>query len=139
MSIDQIALPRPRAPARRYDGGAFPSAAGASLCVGTRLRRIQVVLTGVIVVTLLIGLAAAVWVGWERAVTLTDLLLTLTFYTLTALGVTVGLHRLLTHRSFTARRGLRIVLAIAGSMSFQGNVIDWVAIQQTLDIKQPRP
>jgi stearoyl-CoA desaturase (delta-9 desaturase) len=42
-------------------------------------------------------------------------------------GVTVGYHRLFTHRSFEARRPLKIFLAVLGSMSFQGSVIGWVA------------
>jgi len=49
------------------------------------------------------------------------------FYLVTVLGVTVGYHRLFTHHSFVARRGLKISLAVAGSMSFQGSVIGWVA------------
>jgi stearoyl-CoA desaturase (delta-9 desaturase) len=48
-------------------------------------------------------------------------------YVVTGLGVTVGYHRLLTHRSFTAARPLRIALAVAGSMAIQGGVIRWVA------------
>ncbi len=42
-------------------------------------------------------------------------------------GVTVGFHRMLTHRSFVAHRSLKIALALLGSMSFQGSVIGWVA------------
>jgi stearoyl-CoA desaturase (delta-9 desaturase) len=42
-------------------------------------------------------------------------------------GVTIGFHRLFTHRSFEARRPLKISLALLGSMSFQGSVIGWVA------------
>src|SRR4051794_7214151 len=42
-------------------------------------------------------------------------------------GVTIGFHRLFTHRAFVAARPLKIALAIAGSMSFQGSLIDWVA------------
>jgi stearoyl-CoA desaturase (delta-9 desaturase) len=42
-------------------------------------------------------------------------------------GVTVGFHRLFAHRSFEARRPLKIVLATLGSMSVQGSVIGWVA------------
>ncbi|MEX1006396.1 MAG: acyl-CoA desaturase [Acidimicrobiia bacterium] len=42
-------------------------------------------------------------------------------------AVTVGFHRLFTHRSFVAKRPLKIALAIAGSMSFQGSMIGWVA------------
>ena len=49
------------------------------------------------------------------------------FYVIVALGVTVGFHRLLTHRSFEACRPLKIALAVVGSLSFQGSVIGWVA------------
>jgi stearoyl-CoA desaturase (delta-9 desaturase) len=42
-------------------------------------------------------------------------------------GVTIGFHRLFTHRAFEAARPLKIALAIAGSMSFQGSLIGWVA------------
>jgi stearoyl-CoA desaturase (delta-9 desaturase) len=42
-------------------------------------------------------------------------------------GVTIGYHRLFTHRSFEARRPLKISLAVLGSMSFQGSLIGWVA------------
>jgi stearoyl-CoA desaturase (delta-9 desaturase) len=61
------------------------------------------------------------------------------FYTVTGLGVTVGFHRLITHRSFTARRWLRITLAIAGSMAFQGDVIGWVAIHRRHHAFTDRP
>ena len=53
--------------------------------------------------------------------------LALGFYVVTAHGVTVGYHRLFTHRSFKAARPLKIALAIAGSMSVQGGVARWVA------------
>lgn len=49
------------------------------------------------------------------------------FYVLVAHGLSVGFHRLFTHRSFTASRPLKITLAVLGSMSFQGSVIGWVA------------
>ncbi|PZG45500.1 acyl-CoA desaturase, partial [Spongiactinospora gelatinilytica] len=55
------------------------------------------------------------------------------------LGVTVGFHRLLTHGSFTALPWLRTALAIAGSMGFQGNVIDWVAVHRRHHAFTDRP
>ena len=48
-------------------------------------------------------------------------------YVIVGHGVTVGFHRLFTHHSFEASRPLKIVLAVAGSMSFQGSLIGWVA------------
>ena len=48
-------------------------------------------------------------------------------YVLTGLAVTVGYHRGFTHRSFKARRGLRIALAIGGSLAVEGSPVQWVA------------
>jgi stearoyl-CoA desaturase (delta-9 desaturase) len=48
-------------------------------------------------------------------------------YLLTAVGITVGFHRLLTHRAFQTHRITRYVLTILGSMAVQGPAIDWVA------------
>jgi stearoyl-CoA desaturase (delta-9 desaturase) len=48
-------------------------------------------------------------------------------YLVTALGVTVGYHRLYTHRAFDAVAPVRYTLAVLGSMAVQGPVIDWVA------------
>jgi stearoyl-CoA desaturase (Delta-9 desaturase) len=101
-----------------YDGAApFPGGAAAAWTGG---RRLQVVATGLIVTLPFAGLAAAVWLLWGHGLGFAGLLLAAGFYTVTGLEVTVGFHRLITHRSFTARPWLRIMLAIAGSMSFQG-------------------
>jgi stearoyl-CoA desaturase (delta-9 desaturase) len=111
-----------------YDGaGPFPGSAAEAW---TGRRRLQVVATGLIVTLPFAGLAAAVWLLWGHGLGFADVLLAAGFYTVTGLGVTVGFHRLITHRSFTARPWLRITLAIAGSMSFQGDVIGWVAIHR---------
>ena len=48
-------------------------------------------------------------------------------YVLTGLGITVGFHRHLTHRSFKAKRWLHGLLAILGSAAIKGPVISWVA------------
>ena len=48
-------------------------------------------------------------------------------YTLTGLGITVGYHRLFTHRSFKTGRAVRAMLAALGSMAVEGPVIEWVA------------
>ncbi len=49
------------------------------------------------------------------------------FYTTSVLGVTVGYHRLFTHKAFKANRGLKMALAVAGETGFQGAPISWVA------------
>ena len=45
-------------------------------------------------------------------------------------GVSVGLHRHFTHRDFEATNGLRVAMAIAGSMSAQGPLVYWVSIHR---------
>ncbi|MFG1708016.1 acyl-CoA desaturase [Nonomuraea sp. M3C6] len=99
----------------------------------------QAALTTAIVVAPFLVLGAGIWLAWGTGISLTDLLLAAIFYILTGFGVTVGFHRLLTHRSFTARPWLRTLLAIAGSMSFQGNLIDWVAIHRRHHAFTDRP
>ena len=48
-------------------------------------------------------------------------------YLTTALGITVGFHRLLTHRSFQTPKWLEYAFAVLGSMAVQGPVNSWVA------------
>ena len=83
----------------------------------------------VLVITLVpfIGFLTAVVVFWGQGISSVDAAVALGFYYFTGLGVTIGYHRLFTHRSFVAARPLKIVLAIAGSMALQGSLIDWVA------------
>src|SRR5246127_2633341 len=110
----------------RYDGSSsFPTSAEPAQTPAR--RAIQLTVTAVLVAGPFAGLVAAVWLLWGHGVGFADLGLAVFFYLLTGFGVTVGFHRCLTHRSFSARPALRIALAIAGSMSFQGDVIGWVA------------
>ncbi len=71
-------------------------------------------------------LAGAV-VLWHHFLGARDLAIFGVMYMLSALGVTVGFHRLLTHRAFQTAPWLRYTLAVLGSLSVQGAVIDWVA------------
>ncbi|WP_432846274.1 acyl-CoA desaturase [Amycolatopsis sp. CA-161197] len=75
----------------------------------------------------LLALVAAVPFAWGWGLGWVDLALAAGFYVLTCLGVTIGFHRHFTHGAFKAHRGLRIALAVAGSMAMQGPVITWVA------------
>ena len=73
------------------------------------------------------GVAAAVVLLWNRAVDITDLAILAGMYLLTALGVTIGFHRLLTHRAFATYPWLERTFAMLGSLAVQGSVLDWVA------------
>ena len=83
----------------------------------------------VLIITLVpfIGFLLTVVALWGRGLSVVDASLAVGFYAVTCLGVTIGFHRLFTHRSFEAVRPLKIALAIAGSMALQGSLIDWVA------------
>ncbi|HEX8105831.1 MAG TPA: fatty acid desaturase [Solirubrobacteraceae bacterium] len=74
-----------------------------------------------------VAFLAAILLLWNRLVDWSDLAVMTFMYVITALGVTVGFHRLLTHRSFATSMPLQYVLAILGSVSVQGPVISWVA------------
>ncbi|MGZ6638518.1 MAG: acyl-CoA desaturase [Solirubrobacteraceae bacterium] len=65
--------------------------------------------------------------AWGGALHWQDLLVLALTYLLTGLGITVGYHRLFTHRSFKTTRTLRTLLAVLGSMAVEGPVIEWVA------------
>jgi stearoyl-CoA desaturase (delta-9 desaturase) len=81
---------------------------------------------GAVVVPFLATLAA-IAMFWNKAVGPADLAIAAVMYMLTAVGITVGFHRLLTHRSFQTSRWLEYTFAVLGSMAVQGPVIAWVA------------
>src|SRR5690349_3638232 len=120
-----------------YDGRTPFAASGRP--PGTVQGCARVGVTIAFVVVPFAGLAAAAWLAWGHGLSWADVLLAVGFYLVTGLGVTVGFHRLLTHRSFTAAPALRVVLAIAGSMSFEGEVIGWVAIHRRHHAFTDRP
>src|SRR5436305_13626880 len=75
----------------------------------------------------LAGLVAAGCLAWGGTMHWQDLVVTAVIYLLTGFGVTVGYHRLFTHRSFKTGRVVRVVLAVLGSVAVEGALIEWVA------------
>lgn len=80
-----------------------------------------------VVILPLLGTVWAMVLLWERAFTWIDLVTLVTFYVLTATGIGVGFHRLLTHRSFDAPEPVRFFFLALGSMALQGSAIEWAA------------
>jgi stearoyl-CoA desaturase (delta-9 desaturase) len=70
---------------------------------------------------------AAMALFWNRLVSPADLAIAAAMYLATAVGITVGFHRLLTHRSFQTTKPVEYLFAALGSMAVQGPVIAWVA------------
>ena len=69
----------------------------------------------------------AVILLWGRAVEWVDLAILGVTYAATCLGITVGFHRLLTHRAFKTYPAVRYTLAVLGTLGVEGSVIKWVA------------
>ena len=74
-----------------------------------------------------VGLVAAIGLLWNTWVSWTDLTLLAVGYVLTGVGITVGYHRLFTHRAFQTKQWVRWTFAILGSMAVEGPVLVWVA------------
>jgi len=49
---------------------------------------------------------------------------------ITGLGLTVGYHRLFTHRAFSTSSGMSVVLLAMGSMAGRGPMLSWVAMHR---------
>jgi stearoyl-CoA desaturase (Delta-9 desaturase) len=81
---------------------------------------------GAVVVPFLATIMAVVLL-WDSLVSPADLAIAALMYLLTAIGITVGFHRLLTHRAFQTPKPIEYLFAIFGSMAVQGPVISWVA------------
>jgi stearoyl-CoA desaturase (Delta-9 desaturase) len=91
------------------------------------LENVNRAATGVITGVPPLLLVLAGWQLWNRELHWRDIAIFLIMYVPTGLGITVGFHRLLTHRSFKTSPWMRGVLAILGTMAVEGPVISWVS------------
>src|SRR5581483_1180386 len=80
-----------------------------------------------VVILPLIATTAAIVLLWNRWVTALDLAAFAVMYVLTACGIGVGFHRMLTHRSFDAPPAVRYFFLALGSMALQGPAVEWAA------------
>ena len=80
-----------------------------------------------VVVIPLLAVGAAIRLLWMRAVHPVDLILLAVMYVLVAFGVTVGYHRMLTHRSFKPHPAVKFILLVLGSMAIEGPALQWAA------------
>lgn len=87
-------------------------------------RRTDPIITAGLVILHMGAIGALFCFSWSR------LALAVGLYALTMLGITVGYHRLLTHRSFKAPKWLEYLLTLLGAMSCQGGPISWVTVHR---------
>lgn len=107
---------RPQAPVEPGDGELRP--------VGTAKR--SALLVGVVIIPIA-ALLAAVPAAWGWGLTFRDVILAAFMYAIGICGITLGYHRLFTHRAFKTGRTVRIMLAVAGGLALEGSVAHWVA------------
>ena len=98
------------------------------MCVSLqRMTRAERTANLIGVVLPFLGLIAAIVLLWNSWIDWIDLGIMAITYVIYGLGVTVGYHRLLTHRAFKTYKPVEYGFAVAGSMGLQGGVLDWVA------------
>jgi stearoyl-CoA desaturase (delta-9 desaturase) len=118
-AVDGDAVPE----ARRADAPA-PGVQSASVHRAGPLARVMTVVAVVVPPFALVAAMVLAWGGWLHAI---DLVLLGVLYVLTAAGITIGYHRLYTHKSFVARGPVAAFFAILGGMALQGPLIWWCA------------
>ena len=69
-----------------------------------------------------VGVVVAIPLLWNSWVSALDLALFAVFYLLTGFGITVGFHRLLTHRALATSKPVEVIFAVLGSMAIEGPV-----------------
>lgn len=94
--------------------------------VGEMTRTEKVANLGAVVIPFAATVLAVV-LFWNSLVSPADLAIAAAMYLVTAIGITVGYHRLLTHRSFQTSKPIEYAFAVLGSMAVQGPTIAWVA------------
>jgi stearoyl-CoA desaturase (Delta-9 desaturase) len=92
-----------------------------------KLTKIETATHLAAVVLPFVGVIAAMVLLWGYHFSLTYLILLFVGYLLTAVGITVGYHRLFTHKSFETYAPIKFIFAVLGSMALEGPVIQWVA------------
>jgi len=108
-------------------GGTRSGADLANAVQPTSHETLDRVITGLVTAVPFLLLGIAAWQTWSHALRWSDVAIFAIVYVATGLGVTVGFHRLLTHRSFSTGAPLRGILAALGSAAIEGPVISWVA------------
>ena len=90
------------------------------------LRTLKLI-AGITVIGPFLGTLLALALAWRNGVSPAALWIFAVMFPLTALGISVGFHRLFAHRAFSTSRWLRTTLLILGSMAMQGSLLYWVA------------
>jgi stearoyl-CoA desaturase (Delta-9 desaturase) len=99
----------------------------ADLVEGHGMTRAQRVGNLLAVIIPFVAVVLAIVLTWNSLVGWHDLALMAVMYVVTGLGITIGFHRLLTHRAFSTSKPMEYAFAVVGSMAVEGSVDHWVA------------
>ena len=75
----------------------------------------------------MVGLVVGIVYFWDNGVSWPQIILMTLMYIATGMGITVGYHRLFTHKSFSAGPVVTMALGILGSMAAEGSILRWCA------------
>jgi stearoyl-CoA desaturase (Delta-9 desaturase) len=95
-------------------------------------RGLKIRIVNALAVTIpFVGFIAALVLLWGVALSWVHLVILAVMYVLTGLGITVGYHRLFTHKSFETPAFMRFIIGVLGSMAVEGPVIQWAAMHRS--------
>jgi stearoyl-CoA desaturase (Delta-9 desaturase) len=106
---------------------ATPLSAGPRPLIEATQSTAVLIMLWVFVVGPFVALVAAVPIAWGWGLSALDATMAVIGYLIAGFGIAAGFHRHFTHGSFKARRPLRVVLAVAGSLAVEGAPTKWVA------------
>lgn len=90
--------------------------------VGKKLAYETLVLFGAVAAITIIGIP---WFGIVYGFSLFDWVVCAAMYIITGMGITVGYHRLISHRSFECHRWVKLILLVAGGWALQNSALIW--------------
>jgi len=103
--------------------GSAPAGVARLDATSARIKRFTALLVMLIP---FFGFVAALYQMWAGRFTSTDLIVFAAMYAVHMIGITVGFHRYLAHKTFRTSSWFEGLLLIAGSMGVQGPIMFWV-------------
>ncbi|MGA1199142.1 MAG: acyl-CoA desaturase, partial [Candidatus Latescibacterota bacterium] len=92
-----------------------------------RVKLVYQVSAWVLVLSTTLGTLFAVGLAYQNGIGVLEVSLFVFMYALSGIGITVGYHRLFSHRAFDAPLFVQVILGILGALACQGPLIYWVS------------
>lgn len=105
-------------------------AASRTIKADRRLQRWRLAHIAIIVLVPAVAAVGGVWLVATRRVDAWCVMCALVMWLLSGMGITVGYHRLFTHRAFETGPMGKTMLAALGGLAFQGPVFYWASLHR---------